>query len=126
MPYIQNVKYLKPTFNIPSFDGGIPICGVLSINNVSKARAPQAGVLPKITGSLWTGDQINTVSAKFHTPTGVFATKSGTANYTAPANATANTSWGFDFDASRSSSIYSGTDNKVLPTRYATRFFIKY
>ncbi|MBO4726306.1 MAG: hypothetical protein J5598_01740, partial [Clostridia bacterium] len=113
-------------FNIPSFNGGYAICGVLSINSVSKANTPQAGVLPKIIGSLWTGDQTNTVSAKFHTPTGAFATKSGTANYTAPGNASANTSWGFDFDASRSSSIYSGTDNKVFPTRYATRFFIKY
>lgn len=80
---------------------------------------------PQIVGTIWTGDQTNCVSAKFHTPTGAFYTRSGAASYTGK-TASVDTTWGFGFDAKQCWAGYKRTDGIILPNRYPTRFMIKY
>ena len=94
------------------------------IGNVNNLGTTTLGRLPKITAR-FTPSTINsdTIQGNF---TGAFALNtSGQKGATSTDYATGN-SFGFNFDAVRSSDRYSGTDNKVVPNGIYMRTIIKY
>ncbi len=109
------------TFNIPDFTLRYPR-GVTSIN--SNSNYFNAG-LPNITGSvIGTGSDDGALPTRV-SATGAFGAWRNGGNGASASGGNVYGAYDFDFNASRSNSIY-GRDTTVVPESVGVKFFIKY
>lgn len=118
------------TFNLPNFTGNhfsLLMCGNLDYPSWS-SWAPNMryeGALPAITGSFSVRPTL-AAWLNIAATTGAFFTSGGGTNGAAPAGAS-NERWcNAEFDASRSSSLYWRTDDRVVPSGVLVLAIIKY
>lgn len=108
------------TFNIPDLTGG------RFIEGGSSSGAYKNAGLPNIKGSLYSVYTSNRPTEGGESTTGAFGITNTTNVSRDGGGSASDAEYGFDFDASRSSSIYSDLISTVQPKSLTSRWIIKY
>lgn len=118
--YIQNVKYIKPTFNLPDFNKKIPLYdSAATIGDATNGKAPN------ITGVLTHWNAQSDGHSLLQT-NGCFYNYNINTLYKVSVNGTTRTDAETGLDASRSSAVYDNNATGIVPAGVYMLWCIKY